>query len=217
MQIFEQVFSVLKNVLGGKVSACFVLLFLSTPVFADHMRNGRAVGSGWAWAFTMESIQLEDEAADREGVGDDTYAFGVKAEYLLSDFYSVNLGGSFVLFEDTYEFTQFVRGRYGDVNYRESDVTGLQLYVDAGPIFFVDRDGRFAVSPRFGVSNISLTERSISDCFDCYEENVNIDTGAYGALNLKYDFGSFVGELSLIKQVESDQDSAIRIGFQSHF
>lgn len=187
----------------------FGLAVSALHVCADEVVVDDRFGRGWEVGGYIETLSLEDDVIS-EGIGEDAFAFGVSGEYFLTDLLSFTVGGSFVSFDDDDEFRQRVEDFYGDDSVETSDVQGLQLFVDFGPTFTFGADKNAFLTLRGGASEFAFTERSISGCSDCRDEDVDVDGGVYGLVGVGANIKRLQLSLQALQYASGDQKNGVR-------
>lgn len=176
-----------------KLIATF-LICCSSPAFASDNAG---------WGFFLERGSVEDEAAQREGIGTDLDGGGMMGLFQaeLSEQSALQLQGGFgvVSASDENQFRSFTVDNRDNKGYRSSSVSGYSMFVEAGYDFqFNANIGTFIAA---GYRNYSL-DRSISACKDCPEEDVELESSSYLHLG-----GSF----------NVTDSSRILLGYQHYF
>jgi hypothetical protein len=72
-------------------------------------------------------------------------------------------------------------------------------------------------SVRGGVSGILGSERSISNCRNCYSEDIEIDGGVYGVLGIGQTLGNLDLSLQFQQYFSGDLDNTLRLKLSGAF
>lgn len=169
----------------------------------------------------LESVAINEDIAAREGVDDTAVGLGLEVNYIPEDsWFEGTLGFGLIAYDDKQSYSVTVVGtgtfNSGDVSTASSDATGLMGFVEFGPKYALVEDSITAYA-KFGVSGLS-SDRSIANCSNCPEENINIDGGPYLQLGIGFLFetwelmikyNSYTGDEGL--------DNNIRIGFRGRY
>lgn len=197
-----------------------VSLLASTASAAAPANNNpnNADYTGWSWSGHVDHVAIDSEAAAEQWINDSATAIGGAAEYYSST--SENtlvLGASVLLYRDNAEFAQYVEDYWGDVDYTESDATAFMLFAEYGPKYRFGQDNMSFFSVRGGVSGILASERGISNCRNCYSEDIEIDGGIYGVLGVGQTLGSLDLSLQFQQYFSGDLDNTIRLKLSGAF
>ncbi len=197
-----------------------VSLLASTASVAAPANNNpnNADYTGWSWSGHVDHVAIDSEAAAEQWINDSATAIGGAAEYYSST--SENtlvLGASVLLYRDNAEFAQYVEDYWGDVDYTESDATAFMLFAEYGPKYRFGQDNMSFFSVRGGVSGILASERGISNCRNCYSEDIEIDGGIYGVLGVGQTLGSLDLSLQFQQYFSGDLDNTIRLKLSGAF
>ncbi|MGB3611226.1 MAG: hypothetical protein WA987_12685 [Cellvibrio sp.] len=196
------------------------LALAAAPSFAQDIYESRSYGptSGWSWSAHVDHINIDDKIAAEQGIEDYFTAIGGAAEYYTSESnMTLSLGLSIILYDDNAEFRQRVEDWWGDEYYESSDATGGQAFIEYGPkIKFGANENSFVVV-RGGLSGIFFSERSISNCRNCYSEDIDVDGGLYGVLGVGHRLGYFDIGLQFHQYFSGDLDNGFRLKLSSSF
>jgi hypothetical protein len=174
--------------------------------------------TGWSWSGHVDHVTIDSQAAAEQWIEDSATAIGGAAEYYSSKTENtLVLGASILLYRDNAEFAQYVEDYWGDVDYTESDATAFMLFAEYGPKYRFGQDNMSFFSVRGGVSGILASERSISNCRNCYSEDIEIDGGVYGVLGIGQTLGSLDLSLQFQQYLSGDLDNTIRLKLSGAF
>lgn len=191
-------------------SASFAAPSANNPNNADY--------TGWSWSGHVDHVSIDSQAAAEQWIKDSATAIGGAAEYYSSKTENtLVLGGSVLLYRDNAEFAQYVEDYWGDVDYNESDATAFMLFAEYGPKYRFGQDNMSFFTVRGGVSGIFASERGISNCRNCYSEDIEIDGGVYGVLGIGQTLGRFDLGVQFQQYLSGDLDNTIRLKFSGAF
>ena len=201
------------------LSLAALCLAASTSAFADNYRQQQDY-SGWSWSGNVDHISIKNDVANRPDIqiGSQATALGLAAEYFTSSSemtYSVGL--NYIMYNDNNEFYQYVDNYWNGTSYQQSDANAMMLYVEAGPKYRLGADGMSFFTARAGGSWIFDSTRSISNCSDCYSEDLNINGGLYGTLGIGHNFGNVEISLQFQQYFTGDLDNSVRLKVSSSF
>lgn len=207
-------------VLSGLISSFLVSAFLATAASAqDSSDNGPFDPSGtWAVGGGVEHVNFDKQQSAQELIEDSATALYFEGEYFFNRLFSTSFGMAFYSYDDNAAFSQWVEDWTGDEDYTSSDASGIPVYAEAGYKQFFGADGRTYITARGGLSLMLASERSISNCSDCREEDIEIDGGAYGALGAGVRLGnSFLLGVHYKHFFSGDIENASGISFSYNF
>lgn len=204
----------LKTLNSFALGAC--LLVTSQLTLAQS--NNQVRQTGWSWSGHADYITIDKKAAAEQWIEDDAFAIGGAAEYYASDSENtLSLGASFIFYRDNAEFSQYVEDYWGDEGYEKSDANAFMLFAEYGPKYRFGQDNMSFFSVRGGVSGILGSERSISDCSNCYSEDIEIDGGVYGVLGIGQTLGAVDISLQFQQYFSGDLDNTLRLKISGAF
>lgn len=205
--------SLLKTVLLGTsliATSSFAATYNNNPTNADY--------TGWSWSGHVDHITFDSEAAAAEFIEETATAIGGAAEYYSSNSENtLSLGFSLVFYRDNAAFGQYVEDYWDDVDYEESDANAVMLFAEYGPKYRFGQNNTTFVTVRGGISGILGSERGISNCSDCYSEDIEIDGGVYGLLGVGQTLGRLDLSLQFQQYLSGDLDNSLRLKFATAF
>ncbi len=129
-----------------------------------------------SWGVSGEVINFNADIAAANGISDSGIGLGLSysGEEGLFNF---TFGVSFFLIHDRDKFSQEVEDTWsGDESTEDSSIDAGSLYVDGGIRYPLS--GSFALGLNAGYRYFDI-ERAITNCRDCYKEDVGIDSDTY--------------------------------------
>lgn len=136
----------------------------------------------WIVGGGVEQVVLDRQQASKEMIDDTAVSVYVEGEYIFSRFFSTSFGLAYYDYDDYATFTQWTEDSWGDERRSRSDAQGVPVYAEVGYKQFFSSEGRVYITARGGLALMLASERSISNCSNCYEEDIDIEGGAYGVL-----------------------------------
>lgn len=195
-------------------------LLASTTFAAAPVSNNpnNADYTGWSWSGHIDHVTIDSQVAAEQWIEDSATALGGAAEYYSSTTENtLVLGASVLLYRDNAEFAQYVEDFWGDVDYTESDATAFMLFAEYGPKYRFGSDNMSFVTVRGGVSGILASERGISNCSNCYSEDIEINGGLYGVIGVGQTLGSLDLSLQFQQYLSGDLDNSLRLKLSGAF
>lgn len=200
--------------------AATALLTLSSLALAEG-QSPRAMQpefAGWEFGLSAGQARLDKEAAAQAFIGDSADLFTLNVQYYFANSpWMINAGGGSLSYDDQLGFNQLVREEYsGDTYSKDSSASGTLLFVEAGANYPLN--SALFLQGRVGLSSVFGSSRHIDNCKNCWEEDFDINGGAYGS----FTFGGTIAntvELALQYQyyLSGDLASTISLNIGSHF
>lgn len=156
-------------------------LILATNVHAQESNDSFDPSGTWAFNFGVEQVSFDKEQAASPNARIDDSATGLilEGEYFFSSHYSATVGIEFLQYDDDASFTQNTTD-----GYKNSDASGMPIYGELGYKRFFGPGDRTYVTARAGMSIMLASDRSIANCSNCEEQDIEIDGGFYGMAGL---------------------------------
>jgi hypothetical protein len=174
--------------------------------------------TGWSWSGHVDHITFDKQAAAAQFIEDTATAVGGAAEYYSSNTENtLTLGVNMLFYRDNAAFGQYVESYWSGVDYQKSDANAFMLFAEYGPKYRFGRDNMTFVTIRGGLSGILASERSISNCRNCYSEDIEIDGGAYGVIGIGQTLGNFDLGLQFQQYFSGDVDNSLRLKLSGAF
>ena len=149
---------------------------------AEVWGDGGGESYNFAIGGQLEYLLLDDEAATREGVGDDGFAFGIFGEYRPATHVGLSLGFGGVFLDDQEQFEQqvLIENVFDDdeISTESSDVFGFYGVAEVTGWLPLGAEDTVQLGGAVGYKYISV-DREISNCRNCREEDVDLDGGVY--------------------------------------
>jgi len=181
-----------------KALFCSLLLASSTAV-AQQAESSNYNKSGWTLGFNAAVVSLDQDTARLEGIKDNAYLVGIVANYSQEQWIT-SLGVDVLVYDDNEEFKQTVVGdgvfNDGDISVESSSANGALVSVATGYQWFFGKQKDITLKLQGGYGHMFSSERSIANCSDCYEEDIDVKGGVFlkvGALksNETFDIGIY--------------------------
>lgn len=193
---------------------------ITTFIFGALLANqalaqqpGEPVYSGWSWSAHAGTLNLDSEVAEEQFVEDSAWVIGLAAERYSSDSnLTFLIGLDFIGYSDNLPFDQNTTD-----GWKESDASAAMAYFEFGPRvpFGVDHTNYFIAHA--GVSGVFSSERGISNCSNCYSEDIDVSGGLYGVIGVGHSFESFDLGLQFQQYFSGDIDNSLRLRISSSF
>lgn len=207
-------------VLSGLFSASLISALLANAASAQDSSGTTPFDPSGTWAVGggFEQVNFDKKKAAQEFIDDSATSFHFEGEYFFNRFFSSTFGLAFYLYDDNNAFSQWVEDWSGDEEYTSSDASGIPIYAEAGYKQFFGADGRTYITVRGGLSVMLASERSISNCSDCWEEDIDIEGGLYGVLGAGVRLGrSFLLGVHYKQFLSGDIENAAGISLSYNF
>lgn len=195
-----------------------VTLATASTSFAQDTSN-EYVERTWTGGLGLTYFALDTAAAESQKIGDTAYSLDFFANYNISSQLVATLGLGLARLDDKAEFSQqvLVTSLFDtEVETVSSDAKGIHLYTELQYVLppFTPLDLQFRGGAGYGV--IGYTDRSIDDCSDCREEDIDLKGGAYVTAGIFREVWSeqFKFGLNLRQYVSSDIKSSAILWFE---
>jgi len=178
----------LRNKITSSILCVFIMCIMTGNVIAQETQNSepepepKNIGyTGWTLGLNLSYVTLDEVAATKQKVGDEAYSLDISASFYVTPWYAVTAGFNALNFDDSAGFSQtvVVSDVFGsEVETVDSDASGIMVY---GEMNYIAKRSVLPVHLKAGVGfgSIVRSERSIDDCEDCREEDINLSGGAY--------------------------------------
>lgn len=137
-----------------------------------------------SWLISAGQYQLDDDRAKREGIEDDAVYVSGSYQFQYEGFL-FGIGISALVYDDNEEFTVRVENRWGNRSNRDSDATGYGVFGQLGYSLAMRSDRTLSVDFLGGYERL-WSERSVSFCDDCPEEDIDIEGGAFAKASVRW-------------------------------
>jgi len=188
-----------KNTYLKTLIASLFLSFTALAFAQDEQQEG-AFFPSWEFGGTVGVLNLDSASANREFIDSEAYVFGGFAEYVMES-WLISLGMDFIVYDDNAEFTQRTEDFFGDEEDTSSDANGFILFGAVGPKW---QFGETLLTVQGGYAQMFASERGISNCSDCFSEDIEIDAGAFGRATIRQNAGPVAIGLSYTQFIGSD-------------
>ena len=161
----------------GRIFLGAVTSLAISQAFAQEIPSDSGVYRG-AWGISGEVINFNADMAALNGISDTGYGLGAsyRGEKGLFNF---ALGLSFFFIDDKDEFSQRVENDWtGDESTEDSSIDAGSLYVDGGVQYPINDSGSFVVGLNAGYRYFDI-DRGITNCRDCFSEDITIESDTY--------------------------------------
>ena len=176
----------------------FLLLVVSTVSHASE----------WDFNGYYASHSLNSAIATREGIDDSANGFGFTADFSTDNLLMISLGLEFLEYDDKNGFSQTVQveGGFddGDIRNEKSDASAVVFFAEAGPRWQFGQNNSSYVAAKAGFNTATESERSISNCSDCFNQDINIDGGLYIMGSISHSFSAISFGLQYLKYMDDD-------------
>jgi len=188
-------------------------LVLASNVQANAPRDRSDFSQIFAFNLGREWLALDKEQAQREFIHDSAEGLFLEGEYFFHPYFSYTLGLAILSYDDKASYSQQTTG-----GYQSSHARGIPIYGDIGYKQFFGANARIYITARAGVSAVTASERSISDCSNCHAEDIDIDGGFYAMVSAGVRFAqSWTVGLRYKSYLSGDINNAAGIAFSYGF
>ena len=177
---------------------------ISTAAIADDQLYGR---NRLAWFAGLGQANIDGEEAFGQGIEDSALYIRLGLEFQRSSWlYGFGLSG--LIYDDNAEFSQTVRDQFGNISTADSSAEAFDLYGEVGYRYMFSTATYLDFFT--GYEQVLTSGRSISNCTDCYDDDIDIDSGLYLMPRLQFETqGGYIFSLSYRQYLSGDLENAI--------
>ncbi|MFT7562199.1 MAG: hypothetical protein ACI93R_004134 [Flavobacteriales bacterium] len=191
------------NVVLGAAALCF-----STISFAENEIKATSDTGRWSWGGEIATVSINDEVAREQAIDNSAVSFGGYADYSKKHWLAT-LGLGFVAYDDNAGFSQRTEDNFGNDNNTSSSASAISVNAAIGPKLNFNDDG--FVFAQVGYDQLVASERSISNCTNCFSEKIDVNGGLFLSAGVKQNVGK-VAIGALFKNYLSDDGLETSIG-----
>jgi hypothetical protein len=171
------------------------------------------IPQGWAISLQLGTASLNSELSS-QGLGDSATNFGFSFDYLDQDWYSSILI-DIVEFDDNYGFSQGVTSSYGGNSTEDSVASATSLAGAIGKAWFVNNNKAMFYA-QGGLNLMLEASRAISQCSNCYEEDLDVSGGVFTRVGVNVFVDNFILGVYSSFALSGDIENmfGIRVGIQ---
>jgi len=194
------------------LALCSVLLFGSQAVLADGEQRKPAVSEvDGGWFFAGGVIGIDGKTADEQGVGDSAALLDFGYSWLWNKQFLLTLGLSVPIINDKDSFSQDVQSNYGgDVRRASSSINAWGAIIEGA--YQRSLNDKSWIGLGGGYRSLSA-DRSISNCSDCYSEDLSLHGGLYLRPHIGFLAGRVEIEFSALTFLSGDYDNGAYVSF----
>ncbi|WP_193161832.1 hypothetical protein [Microbulbifer hainanensis] len=198
-----------------KVLAGIVLAAVASAASAHQVIDRGAVYRS-SWTASGEVINFDPAVAAYNGIADSGFGLGVGYAGE-KGWFNFSVGATFFLIDDKNEFTQQVANDWtGNESTEESSIDAGSVYIDAG--FQLPVSDSFVVGLNGGYRYFDI-DRGITNCRDCYSEDVGVESDTYLKPFARIDFnGRLSGALAYYSYAgDKGVEDSVQFGMNFRF
>lgn len=155
-----------------------ILLPLFLTLSGNLIAQEQDYAGSWKFGAHIGVDTLDSEAAANSWIEDSAWNVGGSASYAKGRWLT-SFGLSILVYDDNAGFSQETENYFGDTETSDSAATGALLSFAFGPKWHFGEYQDTMVSTQAGVGVMIMSSRSIPNCSDCYEEDIDINSGAF--------------------------------------
>ncbi len=164
------------------------------------------------WFVGIGQVNFDQKTAFNEGV--DSGATTLHVAYEGQDGHFIyNAGMGIIMYDDNNGFSQQVENNYGNRSTASSDATAISLFGELGYSFILKpQAAHFDLTA--GVEQYFASERSISNCSNCYSEDIDLNAGFYIKPKIKFiNANGFTFSISYQHFAAGDAENSFSLNF----
>jgi hypothetical protein len=188
----------------GAVVVVSLFMSVSTVATADDELEGRNRFSMYGG---LGQASIDGQKAFAGGVEDSALYIRLGMEFQRSSWlYGVGISG--LIYDDNADFSQTVQDQFGNISTADSSAEAFDLYGEFGYRYLLAT--RAYLDFITGYEQMLTSGRSISNCSNCYDEDIDIDSGFYLMPRLQFETeGGFTFSLLYRQYFTGDLESAV--------
>lgn len=139
---------------------------------------------GWTFGAGLSYFSFDQEAAEKQLIGDTAFSLDLTASYYFAPRLAASAGIGLLQLDDEDKFTQQVTDISGsNVETASSDARGIHYY---GELLYTASNASSTVQIKGGAgfSSIGGADRSIKNCVNCEEKDIDLTGGAYATASV---------------------------------
>ncbi|WNO08776.1 porin family protein [Teredinibacter sp. KSP-S5-2] len=176
--------------------------FLTMGVYAETPQpQEQAPARSNAWYIGGGRVDIDSQIASEQGIGDSaTY---IKVGWVgQNKNFVYGAGISYLDYSDNRSFNQQVESNWGDRSTESSDASASAFFGEGGYTFMPSK--YVGIDMLAGMELIWRSERGIGNCSDCYEEDIDVDSGIYVSPRLRLIADGFTFSISYQHYLSGD-------------
>lgn len=152
---------------------------------STHENNGIAYGTEYSRIIvTLGRTRIDKATAQQEYIDDNATSLRLGWEHASSAFIK-GLGLNMYFYSDQAGFSQRVENVWsGKTSTQESDAAGIALYGEVGYAFPIADN--VTLDMLGGIEIDISSERTIPNCTDCYEQDIDVSPGLYVTPRIRF-------------------------------
>lgn len=164
-----------------------ILSVSSVGVFAEDQSQPHYPEISNGFFVSAGQVSFDSKTAQEEGVSDSATYWRLGWEGQRDAFvYGAGLSG--YMYSDKEDFEQDIESRYGgDRDTADSSAIAINLFAEGGYSHAFNEN--VALEILGGLEQVLSSERSIGNCSNCYEEDIDINGGLYIAPRIRFSTG----------------------------
>lgn len=147
-------------------------LLMSASVSAQADLAGK-----WEFAGYLGHTTIDENIAAENFIEDNALSVGFTADYDHGNWLTT-LGAEFISYRDNAGFSQLTEDFFGDVDEQDSSANGFVVSAATGPAWHFS-EARTMLYVQAGMSAMLASDRSIANCSNCAEEDIDVDAGFF--------------------------------------
>ena len=168
-------------------------LALSSVLLICNTAVSHANAGSWEYGGRLSGVSIDEDTAREQGIEDSAYLLGLHADYVENGWVT-SLGLDVIIYDDNEEFTQTVEGtgfyNDGDISVESSDANAAMASVAVGYQWRFGEDQQTALRAQIGYAGVFSSERRITNCSDCFSEDIDVDGGGFISVNVEREMGA---------------------------
>lgn len=148
----------------------------------------------WEFGGRFGMVNIDSDTALQQGIDDSAYLVGGFTDFVQNGWVT-SAAIDIIVYDDNEEFRQLVEGdgifNDGDRSIESSDASAGLFSVATGYQWYLGEDSKTVTRAQVGFTAVFASERSISNCSDCFSEDIDVDGGAFIKGSVERELGAF--------------------------
>lgn len=186
-----------------------VCIIVATGTSVAQEENSKKVFDQHVWGASVHSMAIDEQVALSSRVGEELTSINFFWQGEINNLL-LSAGMGLLTYEDHGGYQVNVTDQYGNSSTKTASASGVDLNFEAG---YRHKISKLNLDILAGFSSFN-SSRSVDNCSDCPDEDIEIDSGSYIKPRIGYQFGEKWGaELSYTNYFTADVSNNIGLAF----
>ncbi len=176
-----------------------------------------SIRGSWEFSLHIGTENFDSDTAYQEYIEDSAWNIGGSADFR-NGRWLTSFGMALISYSDEASFQQQTINGFGNRQTSDSDASAVQMSFALGPHWLLGKNQDVTVFTQAGLGVIFASTRSIPSCSDCYEEDIDINSGGFakiGVLKNTPKAGAF--GINFVNYFSGDQKTSINLMWSTSY